>query len=47
MLLNEKLLLNEYFRKLFCSSATGDLIGNKIANKITSLGKIKSQKRRR
>ena len=45
MLLNEKLLLNEYFRKVFCSSATGDLIENKIANKITSLGKTKSQKK--
>ena len=29
------------------AEATGDLIGNKIADKITSLGKTKSKKKRR
>ena len=39
----QKLLLNEQFKKT--AEATGDLIGNKKADKITSLGKTKSKEK--
>ena len=39
-----KLLLNEPSKKT--AVATGDLIGNKIADKITSLGKTKVKKKK-
>ena len=38
-----KLLLNEPSKKTVV--ATGDLIGNKIADKITSLGKAESKEK--
>ena len=40
----QKLLLKEQFKRT--AEATGDLIGNKIADKITSLGKTKSKEKR-
>ena len=40
----QKLLINE---QLKTAEATGDLIGNKITDKITSLGKTKSKKTKR
>ena len=39
----QKLLLNEWFRKK--AEATGDLIGSKIADKITSIGKPKEKEK--
>ena len=39
----QKLLLNEQFRKK--AEATGDLIGNKIADEITSIGKPKEKEK--
>ena len=35
----QKLLLKEQYKK---AEATGDLVGNKISDKITSVGKTKS-----
>ena len=39
----QKLFLNEQFKKT--AETTGNLIGNKIAHKITSLGKTKSKEK--
>ena len=39
----QKLLLKEYFKKR--AEATGDLIWNKIADKITSVDKTKSKEK--
>ena len=39
----QKLLLNKQFSKT--AEATEDLIGNKISDKITSLGKTKSEEK--
>ena len=40
----QKLLLKELFKKN--AEATGHLTGNKIADKITSVGKTKSKKKK-
>ena len=40
----QKLLLNELVQKI--AEATEDLIGSKIADKITSLGKTKSKEKK-
>ena len=41
----QKLLLKEYFKKLLqkTAEATGDVIGNKMADEITSVGKSKQK----
>ena len=39
----QKMRLNEQFQK--SAEAIGDLIGNKIADKVTSLGKTKSKEK--
>ena len=39
----QKLLLKELFKK--AAEATGDSIGNKIADKIISMGKLKEKNR--
>ena len=39
----QKLLLNEQFRRK--AEATGDLIGSKIADEITSIGKPKGKEK--
>ena len=41
--MQQKLLVKEQFKKT--TEATGDLIGNKIIDKITSLGKTKSKEK--
>ena len=40
----QRLLLKEQFKKT--AEATGDLIGNKIVDKITLVGKTKSKEKR-
>ena len=41
--MQQKLLLKELYKKLPKLQATSDLIGNKIADKITSIGKQKEK----
>ena len=41
--MQQRLLQKEQFKK--SAEATGDLIGNKIADRITSLGKTKSKEK--
>ena len=42
--MQQKLLLKEFYKRLQTPiKSTGDLIGNKIADKITSIGKFKKK----